>query len=178
MPLGTTLLHSPGWRECQRHEQNPGDTGDTKTKSSVGAALSVRAFIVDRVVPPLKGLNKCVTMINPGLAPWAMQECRPCRAHLHFHHQSIIWLFWCESSKKEQVKLVLLETVGRSPIGVNPSIELTHSEFSAQKIVFALPKLKTSARSVQTSAEVCADYGWSLYRLQLKSPESTTYLQI
>ena len=23
------------------------------------------------------GLNKCVPMINPGLAPWAMQECRP-----------------------------------------------------------------------------------------------------
>ena len=22
--VGTTLLQSPGWRECQRHEQNPG----------------------------------------------------------------------------------------------------------------------------------------------------------
>ena len=29
------------------------------------------------------GLNKCVPMINPGLAPWAMQEYRPCRAHLY-----------------------------------------------------------------------------------------------
>ena len=28
-------------------------------------------------VPPLKGLNKCIPMINPGLAPWAMQEYRP-----------------------------------------------------------------------------------------------------
>ena len=28
-------------------------------------------------VPPLKGLNKCVPMINPGLTPWAMQEYRP-----------------------------------------------------------------------------------------------------
>jgi len=28
-------------------------------------------------VPPLKGLNKCVTITNPGLAPWAMQEYRP-----------------------------------------------------------------------------------------------------
>ena len=33
------------------------------------------------------GLNKCVSLINPGLAHWAMQECRPCRAHLRF------WLF-------------------------------------------------------------------------------------
>ena len=40
------------------------------------------------------------------------------------------------------------------------------------------PILKTSAKSVQTTAEVCADYTCSLYRLQLKSPESTMYLQI
>ena len=47
----------------------------------------------------------------------------------------------------------------------------------ADKIIVAFPKLKTSAKSVQTTAEVCADYTCSLYRLQLKSPESTTYLQ-
>ena len=35
-----------------------------------------------RSAAPL-GLNKCVSMINPGLAPWAMQEYRPCRAHLY-----------------------------------------------------------------------------------------------
>ena len=33
------------------------------------------------IVPPLKGLNKCILMINPGLAPWAMQEYRPLGAH-------------------------------------------------------------------------------------------------
>ena len=33
------------------------------------------------IVPPLKGLNKCVSMINPGLAPWAMREYRPVGAH-------------------------------------------------------------------------------------------------
>ena len=47
-----------------------------------------------------------------------------------------------------------------------------------EKIILAFPILKTSAKSVQTTAEVCADYTCSLYRLQLKSPESTTYLQI
>ena len=26
------------------------------------------------------GLNKSISMINPGLAPWALQEYRPCRA--------------------------------------------------------------------------------------------------
>ena len=47
-----------------------------------------------------------------------------------------------------------------------------------RKIVCTLPKVKTTAKSVQTTAEVCADYTCSLCRLQLKSPESTTYLQI
>ncbi len=54
----------------------------------------------------------------------------------------------------------------------------TNVRVSVCKIVIAFPILKTSARSVQTSAVVCADYTCSLYRLQLKSPESTTYLQI
>ena len=47
-----------------------------------------------------------------------------------------------------------------------------------KKTAPALPKVKTSAKSVQTTIEVCADYTCSLYRLQLKSLESTTYLQI
>ena len=56
--------------------------------------------------------------------------------------------------------------------------ELTYIDYNAHKTILALPKLKTSAKSVQTTAEVCADYTCSLYRLQLKSPESTTYLQL
>ena len=35
----------------------------------------VLAFGEDCAAP--LGLNKCVSMINPGLAPRAMQECRP-----------------------------------------------------------------------------------------------------
>ena len=33
------------------------------------------------------------------------------------------------------------------------------SRMSEEKIKEAFPKLKTSAKSVQTTAEVCADYG-------------------
>ena len=29
------------------------------------------------IVPPLKGLNMCFNSLNPGLAPWAMQEYCP-----------------------------------------------------------------------------------------------------
>ena len=49
------------------------------------------------------------------------------------------------------------------------------SKLHEEKTRLAFPKLKTSAKSVQTTAEVCADYTCSLYRLRLKSPESTTY---
>ena len=35
----------------------------------------------EMIVPPLKGLNKCIPMINPGLTPWALQEYRPLGAH-------------------------------------------------------------------------------------------------
>ena len=44
-------------------------------------------------------------------------------------------------------------------MGINPTIELTHSEFSTHKNVFAFPKLKTSAKSVQTTRVVCTNYG-------------------
>ena len=56
--------------------------------------------------------------------------------------------------------------------------EFTYIDYNAHKTMLALPKPKTSTKSVQTTAEVCADYTCSLDRLQLKSPESTTYLLI
>ena len=58
-------------------EMKPWVHTDKSKMSSSGAALSVRAFVLDRVVPPLKGLNKCFNILNPGLAPWALQEYRP-----------------------------------------------------------------------------------------------------
>ena len=36
------------------------------------------------------GLNKCIPIINPGLAPWAMQEYRPYRAPLRLPYHFII----------------------------------------------------------------------------------------
>ena len=45
--------------------------------SSVGAALTARAFALRIGSATPTGLNKCIPMINPGLAPWAMQEYRP-----------------------------------------------------------------------------------------------------
>ena len=44
--------------------------------SSIGAALSARVFVVGCAAPHRGSINMRGT-INPGLAPWAMQEYRP-----------------------------------------------------------------------------------------------------
>ena len=56
---------------------------DKNKMSSVGAALTARVLghLLWGCAAPT-GLNKCVPMLNPGLAPWALQECRPYRALL------------------------------------------------------------------------------------------------
>ena len=61
-------------------EMKPWVYTDKSRMSSVGAALTARAFVLtwDSAAP--LGLNKYVSMISPGLAPWAMKEYRPCRA--------------------------------------------------------------------------------------------------
>ena len=63
---------------------------DKSKMSSVGAALTELVLALRcGCVAPL-GLNKCVPMINPGLAPWAMKEYRPCRAPLRLPYRFII----------------------------------------------------------------------------------------
>ena len=42
----------------------------------------MRAFVLRLGSAAPLGLNKCVPIINPGLAPWAVQEYRPYRAPL------------------------------------------------------------------------------------------------
>jgi len=41
-------------------DMKPWVNRNKKIKSSVGAALTAQAFVLDRAVPPLKGLNKCI----------------------------------------------------------------------------------------------------------------------
>ena len=53
----------------------------------------MRAFALRLGSAAPLGLNKCIDYYYPGLAPWALQEYRPYRAHLRYHHQLITWLF-------------------------------------------------------------------------------------
>ena len=71
-------------------EMKPWVHTDPKIKSSVGAALTARVLghLFSGCAAPT-GLKECVLMPNPGLAPWAMQEYRPDRAHVGCHYPSI-----------------------------------------------------------------------------------------
>ena len=53
-----------------------------------------RAFVLRLGSAAPLGLNRCVSSINPGLAPWAMQEYRPYRAPLclPYHFIILMWL--------------------------------------------------------------------------------------
>ena len=78
--VGTPLLQSPGWNEGKARNETLGIHKQKVISSSVGAALSARAFVLRLGSAAPLGLNRCVPIINPGLAPWAMQEYRPYRA--------------------------------------------------------------------------------------------------
>ena len=83
--VSTTLLQSPGCNEGKARNGTLGKHGQKRIELRRSGTHSERLICVVAVrelafvekVPPLKGLNKCVETINPGLAPWAMQESRP-----------------------------------------------------------------------------------------------------
>ena len=98
--VGTTLLHSPGWNEGKARNGTLGThrqkrielrrSGTYPLKQMPQRINTLRRKTTNRndtnqmravSAAPL-GLNKCVSMLNPGLAPWAMQEYRPYRALL------------------------------------------------------------------------------------------------
>ena len=96
--VGTTLLHSPGWNEGKARNGTLGThrqkrielrrSGTYPLKQMPQRINTLRRKTTNRndtnqmravSAAPL-GLNKCVSMINPGRKPWAMQEYRPYRA--------------------------------------------------------------------------------------------------
>ena len=107
--VGTTLLHSPGRNEGKARYETLGThrqkrielrrSGTYPRKQMPQRINILRRKTTNRndtnqmraEVPPLKGLNKCVLMVNPGLAPWAMQEYRPYRAHLRSTNQLLAY---------------------------------------------------------------------------------------
>ena len=100
--VGTILLHSPGWNEGKARNGTLGKHKQQIIWAPMRSGTTVWAFVLDRVVPPLKGFINILTIITQGfisnfalIIPWGMQKCRPYRAHLRFHHQSITLLFWC-----------------------------------------------------------------------------------
>ena len=100
--VGTTLLQSPGWNEGKARYVTLGIHRKKDELRRSGTNRASTSFALWFVPPPL-GLNKCVSMINPGLAPWAMQEYRPYRAPLRPPNQYTL-LFRCgcpEDTKRD-----------------------------------------------------------------------------
>ena len=90
---GTTLLQSPGWNEGKARNETLGKQGTQKIKSSVGATLKELVLTLRWDCAAPLGLNKYVSMINPGLAPWAVQEYRPYRAPLRRKSNKLLGYF-------------------------------------------------------------------------------------
>ena len=82
MLLGTTLLHSPGCNEGKARNETLGIHRQKHIELRRSGTFSASIGIYPLGCAAPLGLNRCVPTINPGLAPWAMQEYRPYRAPL------------------------------------------------------------------------------------------------
>ena len=108
--------------ECRRHDtpakprvqwgQSPKwNPGYTRTKSNIELRRSgtiMQAFVLRLGSAAPLGLNRGVPIINPGLAPWAMQEYRPYRAPLPIYFIILMRLSWY--IKKRAVTRQMLAT--------------------------------------------------------------------
>ena len=65
-----------------------------KTKKSSDEERHFRREYLSLGVPPLRGSMNVWGAINPGLAPWAMREYRPYRAHLRLSGHILMRLPW------------------------------------------------------------------------------------
>ena len=90
--VGTTLLQSPGWNEGKARNETLGIRRQNRKELRRSGTFGASICLGQSSAAPL-GLNKYVSMITPGLAPWAMQEYRPYRAHPCFCYPSIVLLF-------------------------------------------------------------------------------------
>ena len=75
--VGTTPLQSPGWNEGKARNETLGKHGTQQLRAPIRSGTITRAFVLRLGSAAPLGLNKCILMINPGLAPWTVQEYRP-----------------------------------------------------------------------------------------------------
>ena len=68
-------------------DMKPWVHADKNELSSFRSGTITRAFVLRLGSAAPKGAQRMQKTINPGLAPWAMQEYRPYRAPLRLLHQ-------------------------------------------------------------------------------------------
>ena len=91
--VGTTLLHSPGWNEGKARYETLGKHRQKRIELRRSGTYSASIGIYPLGCAAPLGLNKCVSLINPGLVPWALQEYRPYRAHLRSTNQLLLLFY-------------------------------------------------------------------------------------
>ncbi len=97
--VGTTLLQSPGCNEGKARYETLGIHEPKVISSSFRSGTITRAFVLRLGSAAPMGLKKYVSIPNPGLAPWAMQEYRPYRAHLRLpYHFTILMRLPCHKT--------------------------------------------------------------------------------
>ena len=115
--VGTILLQSPGCNEGKARYETLGIHEPKVISSSFRSGTITQAFILRLGSAAPLGLNKCVPIINPGLAPWAMQECRPYRAALRlpYHFTILMLLPRASASKSRLITSAVGTTLLQSP---------------------------------------------------------------
>ena len=101
--VGTILFIAQGGMRA-KPEMKPWVHTDKNRMSSAGAALTAQAFALRFGSAAPLGLNKCVSIINPGLAPWALQEYRPLGALCHNTLINSTNTIQSQSNKKTQTQ--------------------------------------------------------------------------
>ena len=99
--VGTTLLQSPGWNEGKARYETLGIHKQKNNMSSDEERHYCSSICFPEGCAAPTGLNKCVSIPNPGLAPWAMREYRPYRAHLRLpYHFTILMRLPCKLQRQ------------------------------------------------------------------------------
>ncbi len=74
--VGTPLLHSPGCNEGKARNETLGTHRQKQIELRRSGTNSASICLRQKSAAPL-GLNKCVLIINPELAPWVLKDVVP-----------------------------------------------------------------------------------------------------
>ena len=140
---------------------------DKSGLSSIGAALTARVLghLLWGCAAPL-GLKECVSMPNPGLAPWAMNKYRPYRAPLRLPYQyTLLFTLLSVAAGATSSKFRrIMSAVGTTPLqspGCNEGKARYETLVRTDKSRLSSAGAALTAR-VFVSAGLCSAFAWGI----------------